>query len=331
MGRGAGRCESLSKRLSILAGLVLALALLVIAAAPPGPASASPDLDSEEQAFLALINDYRTANGLEPLTLNDKLIATARWMAQDMAANDYFSHTDSLGRDPFQRMADFGYTYNTWKGENLAAGIATAQEAFELWKNSSAHNAVMLNPYFRVIGIARAYGEGTTYGWYWATEFGGQGDPPPPPEPTPTPPPPPPTPTPTPKPKPTATPTPVAVPTATPTSTPTPEPTATPTPTPTPTPSPTPTPEPTATPTPTPEPPPAVPHWRVIAARLAPWWERLSVVNLGDGVLEMAAYMAERYLIFQSGYFVGEPHDERVDTGFGVARLEGRWLAGFRS
>ena len=77
-----------------------------------------------------------------------------------MGANNYFSHTDSLGRDPFQRMAAFGYNYNTWKGENLAAGADTAQGAFNLWKNSPGHNANMLNANFKVIGIARVYSAG---------------------------------------------------------------------------------------------------------------------------------------------------------------------------
>ncbi|TET95402.1 MAG: hypothetical protein E3J29_06945, partial [Dehalococcoidia bacterium] len=176
----------------LVALIVLAAALVALAGMPRGAEAA---LDSEEQAFLTLINNYRQANGLGSLSLNGELNAAADWMSNDMAAKDYFSHTDSLGRDPFQRMADFGYGYNTWKGENLAAGVDAAQAALDLWKGSPGHDANMLNPNFKVIGIARAYGDGTTYGWYWSTEFGGQGSPPPAPTPEPTPepaPPPPP-------------------------------------------------------------------------------------------------------------------------------------------
>ena len=93
-----------------------------------------------------------------------------------MAVNNYFSHTDSLGRDPFTRMAAFGYSYNTWKGENLAAGTADPQEALQLWQNSPAHNANLLNPHYVVVGLALVYREGSTYGNYWSADFGGQSE-----------------------------------------------------------------------------------------------------------------------------------------------------------
>jgi len=155
--------------------LVLAASVLVTSPAPSAEA-----LDSEEQAFLGIINNYRAQNGLEPLALDPQLNGVARWMADDMAKNDYFSHTDSLGRDPFARMDAMGYTYNTWRGENLVAGTEEAQASFEMWTGSPGHNANMLGANYTVIGIARAYNSGSTFGWYWATEFGGQTAAPPP-------------------------------------------------------------------------------------------------------------------------------------------------------
>lgn len=142
-------------------------------------------LDSEEQAFLVAINDYRAQNGLGPLELNDSLNNVARWMATDLGVNNYFSHTDSLGRDPFQRMDQMGYNYNTWRGENLVAGTETSAYAFQMWRDSPGHSANMLGANYTVIGIARVYTATSNYGWYWATEFGGEGgSPPPPPAPT---------------------------------------------------------------------------------------------------------------------------------------------------
>lgn len=155
------------------------MAATLLALAPTAP-HAEAALDSEEQAFLNVINSYRQANGLSALSLNPKLNAAADWMSKDMAAKNYFSHTDSLGRDPFQRMADFGYDYNTWKAENLTAGIDAAQGAFDLFKGSPGHNANMLNAKLKVIGIGRAYAAGSAYGWYWTADFGGH-DPTPPP------------------------------------------------------------------------------------------------------------------------------------------------------
>jgi hypothetical protein len=103
--------------------IALAAVLVALVGMPRGSEAA---IDSEEQAVLTVINNYRQANGLGSLSLNGELNAAADWMSNDMAANDRFSHTDSLGRDPFQRMADFGYGYNTWKGENLVAGVDAA-------------------------------------------------------------------------------------------------------------------------------------------------------------------------------------------------------------
>jgi hypothetical protein len=97
-------------------------------------------------------------------------------MVNDLAANNYFSHTDSLGRSAYQRGIDCGYPQGA--GENLAAGSSwnSAQAAFDAWKASPGHNANMLFQYYQQIGIARLYNAGSTYGWYWATEFGAVND-----------------------------------------------------------------------------------------------------------------------------------------------------------
>ncbi len=177
--------KQVTKRLGTAALLPLIVLGAVIAASALSAASAVA-LDGEEQAFLGLINQYRAQNGLGGLSLDGQLNDASKWMSQDMCAKNYFSHTDSLGRDPFARMAAFGYNYNTWKGENLAAGTDTAQAAFDIWRNSPGHNANMLNGNFTVIGIGRALGC-AGYSAYWTTDFGGQGGAPPPPTPAPTP------------------------------------------------------------------------------------------------------------------------------------------------
>lgn len=267
-------------------------------------------LDGEESAFLTMINNYRAQNGLGTLSTNGKLRDAGLWMAQDMAAKDYFSHTDSLGRDPFVRQGDFGYTYNTWKGENLAAGVADAAAAFELWKGSPGHNENMLNPHFTVIGIARAYGPSSTFGWYWSTEFGGQADPPPPAAPTAAPVAPPPTAAPVQPAAPApATPAPTPVP-ATPTARPTASPTATPTP----------------PPTPSPTPQEVVlmqsPSWWQIALEVKPWWDELTVVGYDetigndDSILTGASRMAEKFFEVTGNRFAGANY-VHADDGAG--------------
>jgi hypothetical protein len=225
-----------------------------------------------------------------------------------MATNNYFSHTDSLGRDPFERMADFGYTYNTWKGENLAAGADTAQGAFNLWKNSPGHNANMLNGNFKVIGIARVYGAGSQYGWYWTTDFGGQGSTPPPPAP--------PEPTPPPAPKPAAPAAPA----------PTPEPAPAPA---APAPAPEPTPAPTPKPTPAAKPAPTAPSAAAIQQEISGFMNNLRV-PAQSSFLRTVSYLAQRYVVVQNGLFVAETGDGSDVTVAEVGTGE-LWLAALKS
>lgn len=128
--------------------------------------------DVEVEA-LGEINKYRWSKGIQPLEVDNRLLIIADWQAEDMAGNNYFSHTDSLGRDPFVRLTEFGWTYNTWKGENLAAGVRSGKAAFELWRKSPGHNANMLNPNFTRIGISVVCRDGTTFGCYWASDLSG--------------------------------------------------------------------------------------------------------------------------------------------------------------
>jgi uncharacterized protein YkwD len=163
--------EGMSKRTP-----ALALTLLSLALAAPATASADPALDAEEHAFCTKINDYRAQNGRAPLRVSVSLTNAADWLSSDMAGKNYFSHTDSLGRTFSTRLGAFGYTYNTYKGENVAAGSATAASTFEQWRSSAGHNTNMLSPSYTVIGIGRAYNAAATYRWYWTTDFGGYAD-----------------------------------------------------------------------------------------------------------------------------------------------------------
>ena len=130
----------------VLGGAVLAVVLMVISLAGglSRGATASVQLGPEEQAFVVLLNDYRAQNGLGALSIDSGIQSAADWMSTDMGENDYFSHTDSLGGLPWDRMCDFGYCYNTWKGENIAAGYDTAEAVFEAWRTSPGHNSNML-------------------------------------------------------------------------------------------------------------------------------------------------------------------------------------------
>lgn len=135
------------------------------------PSSLAPKfLNCEEARFLVLINMYRAQNGVGPLRVSKSATQAARWHSQDMGEKAYFSHTDSLGRSPWERTAQFGYS--GCQGENAAAGNRDAVATFCQWKNSAGHNANMLRPQFQAIGIGQVSVSPSPYGTYWSTPFG---------------------------------------------------------------------------------------------------------------------------------------------------------------
>ncbi len=173
--------------------LVLVVVALVTLAGTPGTVVAGPArigdqsisaaaatesycAEPEEVAFLNLINVYRAQNGLGALRMSQAVGAAAEHHSAEMASSNYFSHTMLNGISWSQNMSNHGYTYNTYRGENIAAGSAAAYDTFMQWKNSPGHNANMLNGNFNTIGIGRVYGGSSTYKYYWTTNFGGYVD-----------------------------------------------------------------------------------------------------------------------------------------------------------
>jgi uncharacterized protein YkwD len=128
--------------------------------------------DSEERAFLDLINDYRARNGAGKLSLNDQLGAAAEHHSKDMAQKNYFSHKLSSGDSAEENIRHFGYTNYHAVGENIAAGNESASKVFEQWKKSNEHDKNMRSEDYDEIGIGRAHGKKSKYGWYWTTTFG---------------------------------------------------------------------------------------------------------------------------------------------------------------
>ncbi len=166
----------LSAIVALLAVATLATSTRAQASTRKTATTTVPVLDAEEGAFCRTINSYRAQQGLGALRVSTSLTKAATWDTDDMALKNYFSHTDSLGRDPFQRMTAFGYNFSTFKGENIAAGNATAASTFAQWKASPGHNQNMLSSSYKVIGISRSYSAQATYRWYWTTDFGGYAD-----------------------------------------------------------------------------------------------------------------------------------------------------------
>ncbi len=138
-------------------------------AKPKTTAPAAGNL-SYEQQVLAITNTERAKAGCKPLAYNAKLATAARKHSQDMATNDYFSHTSQDGTSFATRITNAGYK---WSGaaENIAKGQRTPADVMKAWMNSSGHRANILNCGLKDLGVGLAY-QGKTP--IWTQDFGSQ-------------------------------------------------------------------------------------------------------------------------------------------------------------
>lgn len=153
---------------------------------PPSPPPPAPGSDPTATAFedqvLVLVNQHRASGatcGGTPyaaaptLSMNGSLRVAARGHSQDMATQNYFSHTSLDGRTFSQRMTQAGYSGGGPRGENIAAGYGSAAAVVAGWMASTGHCQNIMNAGFRVAGVGYAYRAGSSYGHYWTMNFGG--------------------------------------------------------------------------------------------------------------------------------------------------------------
>ncbi len=100
------------------------------------------------------------------LKWNDQLEEAARAHSRDMAAQNYFAHTNQDGENPGVRIARTGYVAQTW-GENIAAGYGSLEAVIDGWIESPGHCANIMNGRFTEFAVALAENNGTTYRSYW--------------------------------------------------------------------------------------------------------------------------------------------------------------------
>ncbi len=106
---------------------------------------------ADEKELLSLINAQRKAYGLPELSFDSELQRVAKAKAQDLVANNYFSHTSPTYGSPFDMMKSFGITYKT-AGENIA-GNSSLSGAVDAWMNSTGHRENILNNAYNYTGI----------------------------------------------------------------------------------------------------------------------------------------------------------------------------------
>ncbi|MFE9122126.1 sigma-70 family RNA polymerase sigma factor [Streptomyces sp. NPDC007172] len=120
------------------------------------------------QQVLDLVNSERAKAGCSALTSNPKLYDAALKHSENMAAQNFFDHTDPSGAGPGDRVTAAGYQWSA-VGENIARGQADAAAVMDSWMHSPGHRANILNCGYKEIGIGVHYGSG---GPWWTQDFG---------------------------------------------------------------------------------------------------------------------------------------------------------------
>lgn len=100
--------------------------------------------------IMALINDYRQAEGLSVLLEEEVLHKTAEEYAGKLVNQGYLSHKDLEGNRVLQRYKDHGGTGSA-AGEILGSSI-DFNTLFQAWIDSPGHKSVIENPHWTRIG-----------------------------------------------------------------------------------------------------------------------------------------------------------------------------------
>ena len=122
---------------------------------------------SEARTAATIISKYRAANGLGPVSLDERLNQAAEHQARAVAATGILSHGEFTSR-----MAQYGI--RGYRAENLAAGSDSVEDVIARWKASPSHNQNMLLPQVSRVGLARVETPGSGWGRYWALVLSGE-------------------------------------------------------------------------------------------------------------------------------------------------------------
>ncbi len=126
----------------------------------PEPAEARPGPDAR---VVTRVNTLRAANGCPELETDPRLTEVAQRHSEDMAARNYFDHTDSSGRGAGDRVGATGYDWSA-VGETIATGMSDPAAVVEEWRNSPGRDDDIFNCDFVHVGVGIA---DSPRGPYW--------------------------------------------------------------------------------------------------------------------------------------------------------------------
>ena len=137
---------------------------LWLVVATPMQIPRAEDSSSIRQRLLELVNQARSTPrtcgshhyaAAPPLSLSDDLSDAALSHSESMARTGTFDHVDDDGHSPADRVRHTRY-HARLVGENIAAGMGTAEEALEGWLASPGHCENLMEARFTHLGAAFA-------------------------------------------------------------------------------------------------------------------------------------------------------------------------------
>ncbi len=126
-----------------------------VAPSTPTPVTAPvpKDVNFSVSQIIALINNERARNGLQPVIENGLLNQAAYLKTKDMSDNNYFAHTAPDGTADVYFVEKVGYKYQSI-GFNIAKGdFGNSAGLVQAWMDSTGHRANILANYGQQIGI----------------------------------------------------------------------------------------------------------------------------------------------------------------------------------
>lgn len=137
-------------------------------------------MSERDLEMLDRINDARAGDrscgdefkpAVAPLAWNCTIAEAAQGHSEDMADNNFFSHTGSDGLGIAERLNNAGYEWSA-AAENIAAGQESVQQVMQAWLDSPGHCVNIMGQNYTEVGAALAENEESEYRLYWTQDFG---------------------------------------------------------------------------------------------------------------------------------------------------------------
>lgn len=105
-----------------------------------------------------------------PLAYSCQIEGAASKHSNDMASNNFFSHTGSDGLRVSHRVTETGYDWSI-VGENIAAGYSSVNSVMQGWLDSPGHCRNIMDPRFTEFAVDRVNTDSADYDNYWTQVF----------------------------------------------------------------------------------------------------------------------------------------------------------------